>query len=290
MTTWGPWALLLAGAALSVPLIRRAQLRGRSLRRLEEATVGNTESRVTLHPAPPGVGRSFLVSYVWVPVVLGLLFGGLSWWVWSWPIAFAAAVGTICMLMGIQVERIRQDRLIERMELQLADALDLMIAALGAGVGLMQALDAAARELKNPLRTHLQFLVGRIRFGDDPQEALQQFQRIVPLASFRLFASALSVHWESGGSLMGPLAMVARSLRDRIELGRRVRGLSIQAKASTAAILLTTYFIGLVVWRNDPDRFVRFLSTSIGQGIVAGALILQAVGIAWSARLSRLRF
>ena len=56
----------------------------------------------------------------------------------------------------------------------------------------------------------------------------------VPLETFRLFSAALTVHQEVGGSLAPTLATVGRIIRDRIELTRRVRSLTVQSRASTA--------------------------------------------------------
>jgi Flp pilus assembly protein TadB len=134
------------------------------------------------------------------------------------------------------------------LEAQLADALDLMIATLRAGGSVLAALEVAVREGRSPLRQQLQEVLGRVRYGDDPPEVLRALERRVPLETFRLFCVALSVHWEVGGSLAPILATVGDTIRDRIELSRRLRSLTTQSRVSTIAILGTTYFIALVVW------------------------------------------
>ena len=148
----------------------------------------------------------------------------------------------------------------------------------------------AAQEAKNPLRPQLEELLGRIRYGDDPQTVLRALEARVPLETFRLFASALSVHWETGGSLAPTLATVGKVIRDRIEVNRRIRSLTGQARASTLAVLLVTYFLFLIIWRNDPERMRQFLATTIGKGMVAGTVVLQAIGIVWASFLSRLKY
>jgi tight adherence protein B len=119
---------------------------------------------------------------------------------------------------------------------------------------------------------------------------LRALERRVPLETVRLFCAALSVHWEVGGSLAPVLATVGRTIRDRIELSRRVRSLTTQSRVSTVAILGTTYFIALVVWRNDPPRMETFLKTTVGQWLVAAAVLLQALGIVWSTLLTRMKY
>jgi tight adherence protein B len=156
-------------------------------------------------------------------------------------------------------------------------------------VSVTQALEIAARESRAPLRPQLTHVLGRIRLGDDPQAVLRSLERSVPLATFRLFTSALSVHWEVGGSLTGPLAVVARAIRDRIEMSRRVRALTAQSRFSTLAILAVTYFVAVVVWRADPERMRQFLGTSLGQWLIAATVVLQAIGVLWTARLGRMQ-
>jgi Flp pilus assembly protein TadB len=133
-------------------------------------------------------------------------------------------------------------------------------------------------------------LLGRIRYGDDPQAALRAFEARVPLETVRLLVSAVSVHWEAGGRLAPTLATVGRVIRDRLEVSRRVRTLTTQARLSTVAVFLLTYFIALVSWRNDPERMRQFLATSLGQVLVAFAALFQAVGIAWASVLTRVRY
>ena len=63
-----------------------------------------------------------------------------------------------------------------------------------------------------------------------------------------------------------------------------------QARLSVVSIMLVTYFIAALMWRNDPDRMSQFLQSMVGQALVAAAIVLQAVGIIWISRLSRPRF
>jgi Type II secretion system (T2SS), protein F len=81
---------------------------------------------------------------------------------------------------------------------------------------LTKALESAAQESRPPLREQLDEVTGRIHFGDDAQAVFRSLTERVPLETFLLFSSALSVHWEVGGSLAPTLATVGRTIRDRI--------------------------------------------------------------------------
>src|SRR6202043_1613176 len=139
--------------------------------------------------------------------------------------------------LGTQLESLRISAVTFRIEQQLSDAIDLMVAALQAGAGTLSALENAVQEARRPLRAQLTEVLGRIRYGDDPQLVLHALEQRVPLEVFRLFVSALSVHWETGGSLAPTLATVGRVVRDRIEVSRRIRSLTAQSRVSVVAVM-----------------------------------------------------
>ncbi len=235
-------------------------------------------------------GPSYVSNYHLVPWLVGLLLGAVLYWGLGWPRVFCVTFGLIAALIGGQIEALRQGRVTVRIEGQLSDAIDLMVAALQAGGGTLSAMENALHESQLPLRPQLEDLLGRIRYGDDPQQVLRALEQRVPLEVFRLFVSTLSVHWETGGSLGPTLATVGKVVRDRIEVNRRIRALTTQGRASVIAVLGLTYFLALIMWRNDPHRMHDFLATNMGQMLAAGAMLFQAVGVVWSAILSKLRY
>ena len=222
--------------------------------------------------------------------MLGLVGAGLIYFVFGWALPFVIAVGLIVSLLGGQLESYLAARKTARIETQLADAIDLMVAALGAGAGVTDALENVLRESRSPLRPQLEEVVGRIRYGDDPRTVYRGLTERVPLETFLLFSSALSVQSETGGSLAPTLASVGRTIRDRIEIARRIRSNSAQSEVSTLAVMMLTYFIALIVWRTNPEQMRQFLATSVGQWAVAGTILAQAAGLVWMSFLSRLRF
>jgi len=207
---------------------------------------------------------------------------GLYW-------VYSLAIGLLVGLLGGQLELVFVERRTNMIESQLADSIDLMVGALRAGAGVLNSLGNAAQESRMPLREQLEEVVGRIRLGDNAQEVFHELTERVPLETFMLFSSALSVHWEVGGSLAPTLATVGRTIRDRIELTRRLRSMSAQSRMSILGVLFATYAIAAVMWANDPGRMERFLLSDYGSILVAGAVVLQAIGIVWTAGLARIK-
>jgi len=260
------------------------------LNRLAEERLEAFETVEFGRPRPPAANRSLLRRHRLAPWLIGLFAGVGLHLVVGWAPLFSIAAGAVVAILSNQAEIFWGIRKTARIEVQLADTIDLMIGALGAGAGVMVALESATRESREPLRSPLAEMVGRIRLGDDPRAVFEGLYERVPLETFLLFASTLGVQWETGGSLAPTLATVGRTVRDRVELGRRIRSNTVQSQLSTVVVLCVTYFIALVMWRSNPEQMQQFLSTTVGQGIVAGSMLLQALGMVWMSAISRMKF
>jgi len=200
------------------------------------------------------------------------------------------AIGFLCLVVGYLVKATITGRRALALEVELAEAIDHMVTSLHAGVGILDALISAEGLARKHLRPNLATLISRIQLGDDPVAVCKDLARAVPLESFRLFYYALAVQWEGGGSLAPTLATTGRFIRDRVEVGRRVRAHTTEARFSVIAILALTYFLAGLMWHLGPDRVEGFLSIEIGRTAASVAIVLQALGAAWIARMSRIRF
>lgn len=233
--------------------------------------------------------RTYPPRLRWVAPLVGLVAGGVLLGIGLPREVVAAAALLTGVLVFLGEEQVAQQRMLS-VESQLVETIDMLIGSLRAGSSLLAAFEAAAAEADAPLQSYLNEVVGRIRLGDDPRTVLAGLPEQVPLETFHLFASALAVHWEVGGSLASTLSTVGRTIRDRIELSRRVRAQGVEAHVSVAVVMGIAYVLGFLMWRSDPERLEAFLRTDVGAELIAVAIVLQAVGLVWMSRLSRSSF
>lgn len=249
------------------------------------------EPLVREEEATPEVARStgLAPGNAWISYTAAILVGVILHWGVGLNVAFSGALALAgVVITSIVVSNVTQRRA-HRYETQLVEAIDLVVAGLHAGAGTLDALDAAAREVRPPLRGHLKNLVGSIRLGEPPKIALEDLARSIPLESYRLFTFTLSVHQETGGSLAPTLATVGRTIRDRVDLKRRVRAETTEAQASVVGILAISYAIALITWRTYPDRVESFLRSELGLPLVSVAVSMQAIGLFWMSQLIKIR-
>ena len=221
---------------------------------------------------------------------LALVVAAGLWLLVGLPVEVALAAALLIGVLAHLVEENVAEQRAATIEMQLAATIDLMVGSLRAGAGLLAAFESALQEVDLPLRPYLQEVTGRIRLGDDPRAAVSDLQTRVPLETFRLFATSLAIHWEVGGSLATTLSTVGSTVRDRIELSRRVRAQAVESHASVAVVLVIAYVLGFLMWRTNPDRLEAFVKTGVGTLLVAGVIALQAVGLVWMSRMSRSQF
>jgi tight adherence protein B len=284
--------LMLTGLAAVAVAVRRSQLATTARTRLFAHA-----SRVLADPAADLTDNTVrhrrspvLRRYWWMGIPVAAGFVGVLWYTLSIPWPYLAAIFVMILLCGGQVDAILLQMRIAKLEQQLADSIDMMVAAVKSGAGLQSALESSVRQARKPWGGEGDQLVRTIRFGEDPVEALGSLSERLPLESVLLFAQTLAVNWRVGGRLAVTLANVGRTVRDRIELSRRMHAMTTQARMSVISVIVVTYFIGALIWRNDPERMSGFLVSTVGQAMVSIGMLLQAVGIVWISSMSKPRF
>ena len=291
MVVIGVIALWLVIGLAVVALLRMVSRRQRAYERFAEATAEADGESLPLQPENPSQGvRRLSRTWIWLPWVIGLAVALTTWLFFGWLIQYVVAVGAVVSLLLNQLESSLHARFIAKLERQLADAIDIMVGAVSAGAAVGPAIDAATIETDRPLKPYLQEVSGRIRLGEEPVSVFRSLADRVPLETFLLFSSSLAVHYEVGGRLAPTLATVGRTIRDRIQITRRIESNIAQSQFSTFAILGLIYLIAVIVWRNGPEPMEEFVSSSVGSWFVAGSIIAQAVGIFWMNLISKPKF
>lgn len=276
------WLIIVAGLALWWRSIRQKDAAYERFSSGLESVAGGAE--------PEYPGRRLRRRWIWVPWALGLITAAAAVLAFGLSPPYVLAISLMVGLLSSQVEAFFAGQIAAKLENQLADSIDIMIGAVGAGASVGTAIEAAVTESREPLRPYLEEISGRIRLGDEPADVFRSLAQRIPLETFLLFTSALSVHWEVGGKLTSTLTTVGRTIRDRIEISRRIRSNTAQSQFSTIALIGLTYFIAVIVWNNGRDQMQEFVTSAVGSWFVAGSVILQAVGIVWMNVISRVRF
>ena len=226
--------------------------------------------------------RYFLTPWI-IAVPLGLMLVGYLGWSWN----ITAGLVIVAGFFGMEVDAWIYHWRLMRMESQLVDAIDIIVASVGSGAALQSALSQASEYAPMPLRGELLELVARVRLGDSPTDAFNVLQSRIPTEVFRLFATTLTVNWMVGGELSGTLVSIGGAVRDRIAIARQLRTLSTQGTLTTIVVVSIVWFMAAMMWQSDPQRFNNFILSDAGSWLTTAGLALQGGGIALVSRIIR---
>lgn len=164
------------------------------------------------------------------------------------PAAFGVrlALGVVMGVGGVYywVHRKAKQRM-ELLEEQLPDSIELMVRSLRVGHPFSTAIGIVSKEIPDPLGTEFGVIADEAAYGRDVTEALKAFAERMDSQDLRFLAVAVSIQQQSGGNLAEILEGLAKVIRARFKLFRRVRAITAEAKWS--GMFLSAFPIGALI-------------------------------------------
>lgn len=209
------------------------------------------------------VGVMGLLSVV---AFLGLKIGTSA----STPIQLALSV-----LMGVGavffwVNKKAKKR-IDMIEEQLPDAVELMVRSLRVGHPFSSAIQIVAKEVPDPLGTEFGMIADEAAYGREISESLKDLAERVDMQDLRFLAVAVTIQAQSGGNLAEILDGLAKVIRARFRLFRRVRAITAEAKWSGMFLSSFPLIVLAVIQITKPDYFDTVKDTA---AFVPAALVV----------------
>ena len=140
-------------------------------------------------------------------------------------------------------------------EEQLPDAVELMVRSLRVGHPFSSAISVVSREIKDPLATEFGVISDESTYGRDIGESLKHMAERLDMQDLRFLAVAVSIQQQSGGNLAEILEGLAKVIRARFRLFRRVK--AITAEAQWSGKFLSGFPVGvlLIIQVTDPHYY-----------------------------------
>jgi len=163
-----------------------------------------------------------------------------------------------------------------------------MAAELRAGRASAEAFAAAMQAGPTRLSDLLQSAVAVGRRGDngDLADAVARVAETPGCDGLRAVVACWRVAAASGAALAPAIDRVADALQDEIDLSREVASIMAGPRA-TVRVLAGLPVIGLLLGTAIGARPIDFLfGSALGVGCVLGAIVLDALGVAWSRRIA----
>jgi tight adherence protein B len=148
------------------------------------------------------------------------------------------------------------------LEEQLPDAIELIVRSLRVGHPLSSAIGIVAREVADPLGSEMGFIADEAAFGRDIPDSLRALAERVELQDLRFLAVAVAIQQKSGGNLAEILEGLAKVVRSRFKLFRKVK--AITAEARWSGLFLSAFPVIALVAINvmKPDYYADVKDTA----------------------------
>jgi tight adherence protein B len=159
---------------------------------------------------------------------------------------------------------------------QLPEAVELMVRSLRVGHPFSSAVAIVAREVADPLGTEMGMISDEAAYGRDMGETLKNMAERLDNQDLRFLAVAVTIQQTSGGNLAEILDGLAKVIRARFRLFRRVSAITAEAKWS--GNLLSGFPILALIGINlvQPDYFDDVMQSPlfIPACLIVGAFLI----------------
>jgi len=140
-------------------------------------------------------------------------------------------------------------------EEQLPDAVELMVRSLKVGHPFSSAIQIVSKEVQDPLASEFGVIADEAAYGRDMGEALKDMAERLDMQDMRFLAVAVTIQQQSGGNLAEILAGLAKVIRARFRLFRRVKAITAEAKWSGKFLSAFPIVALIVINVSDPHYY-----------------------------------
>ncbi len=168
-----------------------------------------------------------MMAFLIVAVFITLTLSTQSGIVMRIIVSLGMGIGSVYMWLNSKAKK-RMDLFQE----QLPDAVELMVRSLRVGHPFVSAINIVAQEMPDPVGTEFGILVDENNFGAEVVDSLNKMTERVDVQDLRFLSVAVAIQTQSGGNLAEILEGLAKVIRARFRLFRRVAAITAEAKWS----------------------------------------------------------
>ncbi|MDA5094021.1 type II secretion system F family protein [Aliiroseovarius sp. KMU-50] len=144
-------------------------------------------------------------------------------------IAVSIAMGVSSVYLWVDNKAKKRMAMLEE---QLPDAVELMVRSLRVGHPFTSAIQIVAKEVPDPLGTEIGMIADEASYGREIGESLKAMAERLDMQDLRFLAVAVTIQQQSGGNLAEILDGLAKVIRSRFKLFRRVKAITAESKWS----------------------------------------------------------
>jgi len=189
-------------------------------------------------------------------------------------LGFAGAFGFPRWLLSFLRKR-REAKFIDG----LADAVDIIVRGVKAGLPLGDCIRMITMESSEPLKTEFRLIMETQAIGMPLGEACGKLYERTPLAEANFFGIVVAIQQKAGGNLSEALGNLSKVLRDRKKMRAKIQAMSQEAKASAAIIGALPIAVMILVYITSPQYISLLFTNPMGHIMLAGSAVWMTMGV-----------
>jgi tight adherence protein B len=258
---------------------RRKQIQ-ETLNQIEERQKTARKRRMTLRMLIMQSGLDILPKHFWFASLgLGLMFAAIPFVLGiPWYIAIVAGIvgafGFPRWFLSF-LRRRRQNLFLT----DFADAVDVMVRGLKAGLPVSDAMKVIAAESGPPVGPEFLDVVEGQRVGIAIDQGVERMYERMPLAEVNFLGIVMGIQAKTGGNLSEALSNLSKVLRDRKKMKAKIRAVSQEAKSSAAIIGSLPFVIMAAMTILNPQYLNPLFNTNMGNMLLIGSATWMTIGI-----------
>ena len=194
----------------------------------------------------------------------------------------AIALGAVLPIVVLLAMRSRRLR---KLEEQLPEAIDVMVRSLRAGHPLSVAISLVSREMPDPIGSEFGMVCDEMTYGMDLATALTNLRARVEQSDLGLLVVAITIQAKTGGNLAELLGNLARMVRQRARVRRKITALSAEGRYSAIALSIVPIAVYLVVNTMAPRYYAEVRDDAAFMPAYYVGLTLWVIGVAVMRRM-----
>jgi tight adherence protein B len=244
-------------------LLARSTVGARLARLIEQSGVRTTPSGMTI-----------------ISLALAAIIGVVASWLvpqpFAAPLAALAAGGApFAWLVHCRSSRLK------RFEEQFPEALDLLARAIRSGQAFQTAMGMVGDELPDPVGPEFKKTFDQQNFGLPLRDALNEMSARIALLDVRFFVTAVLIQRDTGGNLSEILDNLAHVVRERFKIQRQVRVHTAHGRFTGYVLMALPAALAVALSFINPEHMQLLFHEKMGQTMLMGAIVMQAIGYVW---------
>jgi len=161
----------------------------------------------------------------------------------------------------------------------LADAVDIIVRGVKAGLPLGDCIRMITMESSEPLKTEFRLIMETQAIGMPLGEACGKLYERTPLPEANFFGIVVAIQQKAGGNLSEALGNLSKVLRDRKKMRAKIQAMSQEAKASAAIIGALPIAVMILVYITSPQYISLLFTNPMGHIMLAGSAVWMTMGV-----------